>query len=248
MRTTLKIVSLAALLALIAAPALALPLPQISFNIGDESGEGGLSSALQIMLGLTVLTLAPAILILMTSFTRIVVVLGFLRQALGTQQMPPNQLIIGLSLFLTVAVMSPVFQKIQTEALAPYLAKEIPEAEAIERGIVPLKTFMLAQTQDKDLELFLRMGDKPLPATRIETPLTVTVPAFVLSELKRAFQIGFVLFVPFLVIDMVVASILMSMGMMMLPPVMISLPFKILLFVLVDGWNLLIHNLLLSFS
>ncbi len=235
-------------LALQAAPAAALPLPQISFNIGDESGEGGLSSALQIMLGLTVLTLAPAILILMTSFTRIVVVLGFLRQALGTQQMPPNQLIIGLSLFLTVAVMSPVFQQIHTDALEPFMADEIPEAEALDRGVAPLKAFMLSQTQDKDIELFLRMGDKSIPATRMDTPLTVTVPAFVLSELKRAFQIGFVLFVPFLVIDMVVASILMSMGMMMLPPVMISLPFKILLFVLVDGWNLLVHNLLLSFQ
>jgi flagellar biosynthetic protein FliP len=236
-----------ALLALAAGNAVALPLPNISVNFAEGDAQGGLGAALQIVLALTVLSLAPAILLLMTSFTRIVVVLSFLRQAMGTQQMPPNQLIIGLSLFLTVAVMAPVFQQINDEALQPYMAKEIPDKEALSRGVVPLKTFMLRQTQDKDLALFLQMGDRPMPDSRMDTPLIAVVPAFVLSELKRAFQIGFVLFVPFLVIDMVVASILMSMGMMMLPPVMISLPFKVLLFVLVDGWNLLVQNLLLSF-
>jgi flagellar biosynthesis protein FliP len=247
---TMLLVAVFLMLLLVAVPAGAISMPQINFSLGGEPGgeEGGLTSALQIMLGLTVLTLAPAILILMTSFTRIVVVLGFLRQAMGTQQMPPNQLIIGLSLFLTVAVMSPVFQRINDQALRPYLDKEIPEEVALQRGVEPLKSFMLNFTQDKDLELFLKVGDRPLPATRLDTPLMVVVPSFVLSELKRAFQIGFVLFVPFLVIDMVVASILMSMGMMMLPPVMIALPFKVLLFVLVDGWNLVVQSLLMSFS
>ncbi len=231
-----------------AAPASALNVPSIQFSMGEGAEGGGLSTALQIMLGLTVLSLAPAILVLMTSFTRIVVVLGFLRQAMGTQQMPPNQLIIGLSLFLTAAVMTPVFQQIHSEALTPYLAEEIAEEEAIKRGVTPLKAFMLSHTQDKDLALFLDLGGRDMPESRMDTPLTVVVPSFVISELKRAFQIGFVLFVPFLVIDMVVASILMSMGMMMLPPVMISLPFKVLLFVLVDGWNLLIHSLMVSFQ
>ncbi|MCB9515187.1 MAG: flagellar type III secretion system pore protein FliP [Candidatus Latescibacteria bacterium] len=233
-----------------AAPAGAVSLPGLQLNIGGAEGAEahGLGPALQIMLGLTVLSLAPAILILMTSFTRIVVVLGFLRQAMGTQQMPPNQLIIGLSLFLTAAVMSPVIEQIRAEAIAPYLAAEIDDGQALQRGVAPLKTFMLAQTGDRELALFLEIGDKPQPESRLETPLTVVIPAFVLSELKRAFQIGFVLFVPFLVIDMVVASILMSMGMMMLPPVMISLPFKVLLFVLVDGWNLLVQSLIRSFG
>ncbi|MCP5118147.1 MAG: flagellar type III secretion system pore protein FliP, partial [bacterium] len=165
----------------------------------------------------------------------------------GTQQMPPNQLIIGLSLFLTAAVMTPVAQEIHEKALTPYMAEEIPEEEALKLGVEPLKSFMLSHTADKDLALFLNIGDKPQPESRIDTPLTIVVPAFVISELKRAFQIGFVLFVPFLVIDMVVASILMSMGMMMLPPVMISLPFKVLLFVLVDGWNLVVGSLVKSF-
>jgi flagellar biosynthesis protein FliP len=232
-----------------AEPASAISMPNFQFSMGEGNEEGGgLSAALQIMLGLTVLSLAPAILVLMTSFTRIVVVLGFLRQAMGTQQMPPNQLIIGLSLFLTAAVMTPVAQEIHETALTPYMAEEIPEQEALELGVKPLKSFMLSHTADKDLALFLDIGNQPKPERRIDTPLTIVVPAFVISELKRAFQIGFVLFVPFLVIDMVVASILMSMGMMMLPPVMISLPFKVLLFVLVDGWNLLIQSLMVSFQ
>jgi len=245
----LALIVLVLVLAGNAAPAGAVAMPAIKFSVGEGSQDGGgLGAALQIMLGLTVLSLAPAILLLMTSFTRIVVVLGFLRQALGTQQMPPNQLIIGLSLFLTAAVMSPVIEEIRSEAVAPYMADEINDGEALRRGVAPLKTFMLGQTQDKDLALFLEIGDRPMPETRMDTPLTVVVPAFVLSELKRAFQIGFVLFVPFLVIDMVVASILMSMGMMMLPPVMISLPFKVLLFVLVDGWNLVVQSLVRSFG
>lgn len=245
----IAIVLIALVVLAAAAPAQALNVPPVKFSIGEGTPSGGgLGAALQIMLGLTVLSLAPAILLLMTSFTRIVVVLGFLRQALGTQQMPPNQLIIGLALFLTAAVMSPVIDEIRSEAVTPYMADEIDDAEALRRGIAPLKVFMLKQTQDKDLALFLGIGNRPQPETRMDTPLTVVVPAFVLSELKRAFQIGFVLFVPFLVIDMVVSSILMSMGMMMLPPVMISLPFKVLLFVLVDGWNLVVQSLIRSFG
>jgi len=236
------------LMTVLAGTAAALPLPQIQIGMSETAEGGSLSTALQIMLGLTVLSLAPAILILMTSFTRIVVVLGFLRHAMGTQQMPPNQLIVGLSLFLTVAVMTPVFQQIHGEALAPYMAQEIDDREALDRGVQPLKAFMLTHTQDRDLELFLRLGKQEVPETRMETPLMTVVPAFVISELKRAFQIGFVLYVPFLIIDMVVASILMSMGMMMLPPVMISLPFKVLLFVLVDGWNLVVRSLMGSFT
>ena len=200
------------------------------------------------LIGLTILSLAPAILILMTGFTRIVVVMGFLRQALGTQQMPPNQLIIGLSLFLTFAVMSPVFTRIHSEAIQPFMDEQLTDRQALAAGTVPLKEFMLAHAKDSDLELFLRMSNQDVPEQRIDTPLAVVVPSFVLSELKTAFQIGFILYVPFLVIDMVVASILMSMGMMMLPPVMISLPFKILLFVLVDGWNLVVRSLLVSFQ
>jgi len=225
----------------------ALPVPSIQIGVENSDQPGNLSAALQVLIGLTVLSLAPAILILMTGFTRIVVVLGFLRQALGTQQMPPNQLVIGLSLFLTFAVMSPVFSRINTEAIQPFMNEQMTDREALAAGTVPLKEFMLSYAGDSDLELFLRMSDRSIPEQRLDTPLSVVVPAFVLSELKTAFQIGFVLYVPFLVIDMVVASILMSMGMMMLPPVMISLPFKILLFVLVDGWNLVVRSLLVSF-
>ncbi|MDP6418791.1 MAG: flagellar type III secretion system pore protein FliP [Candidatus Krumholzibacteria bacterium] len=244
-----QILIIAALTGLVLATSVhAVSLPGIQIGIGEGESTGNLSTSLQVLIGLTILSLAPAILILMTGFTRIVVVMGFLRQAMGTQQMPPNQLIIGLSLFLTFAVMSPVFERVHQEAIAPYLAEEIEDREALKKGMEPLRHFMLAHAQDKDLELFLKMGNRDVPESRMETPLTVVIPAFVLSELKTAFQIGFVLYVPFLVIDMVVASILMSMGMMMLPPVMISLPFKILLFVLVDGWNLVVRSLLVSFQ
>jgi flagellar biosynthesis protein FliP len=232
----------------LASVAMAVPVPSIQIGVEETEGPGNLSAALQVLIGLTVLSLAPAILILMTGFTRIVVVMGFLRQALGTQQMPPNQLVIGLSLFLTFAVMSPVFNRINTEAIQPFMEESMTDREALAAGSIPLKEFMLAHAKDSDLELFLRMSNQEVPEERIDTPLAVVVPSFVLSELKTAFQIGFILYVPFLVIDMVVASILMSMGMMMLPPVMISLPFKILLFVLVDGWNLVVRSLLVSFQ
>jgi len=194
-----------------------------------------------------VLSLAPSILILMTSFTRIVIVLSFTRTALATNQTPPNQVIIGLALFLTFFIMAPTFQQVNEEALQPLFNEEIGLEEAYERASVPFKDFMAKHTRQQDLELFLQYSQAERPQTVEEIPLTILVPAYALSELKTAFQMGFMIFIPFIVIDMVVASVLMSMGMMMLPPVMISLPFKILLFVLVDGWYLVVKSLLQSF-
>ncbi|MCT6923559.1 MULTISPECIES: flagellar type III secretion system pore protein FliP [Bacillales] len=205
------------------------------------------STSVKLLLLLTVLSLAPSILILMTSFTRIVIVLSFTRTALATQQMPPNQVIIGLALFLTFFVMAPTFQEVNDQALQPLFNEEIGLEEAYDRAAVPFKEFMAEHTRQKDLELFISYNQAERPATIEEIPLTMLVPAFALSEIKTAFQMGFMIFIPFLVIDMVVASTLMSMGMMMLPPVMVSLPFKILLFVLVDGWYLVMKSLLQSF-
>jgi flagellar biosynthetic protein FliP len=197
---------------------------------------------------LTVLSLAPSILIMMTSFTRIVVVLSFLRQALGTQQMPPNQLIVGLSLFLSFFVMAPTFKAISTNAIEPFLNEKISQKIAFDRAEGPLREFMFNQTREKDLELFLSLSKEAKPKTRADVPTYVLIPSFVISELKTAFQIGFMLYLPFLVLDMVVASVLMAMGMMMLPPVAIALPFKLLLFVLVDGWELIVGSLVKSFG
>lgn len=205
------------------------------------------STSVKMLLLLTVLSLAPAILILMTSFTRIIIVLSFVRTALATQQMPPNQVLVGLALFLTFFIMSPVLSQVNEEALTPLFDEEISLDEAYERASVPFKEFMSKHTRQKDLELFMRYNQMERPDTIEDIPLTMMVPAFALSEIKTAFQMGFMIFIPFLVIDMIVASVLMSMGMMMLPPVMISLPFKILLFVLVDGWYLIIQSLLQSF-
>lgn len=206
------------------------------------------STSVKLLLLLTVLSLAPSILILMTSFARIVIILSFVRTALATQQMPPNQVIIGLALFLTFFIMAPTFNEVNKEALQPLFAEEIALEEAYDRASVPFKEFMSGHTRQKDLELFMSYnGVTEPPATVAEIPLTMLVPAFALSEIKTAFQIGFMVFIPFLVIDMIVASTLMSMGMMMLPPVMISLPFKILLFVLVDGWYLVMKSILQSF-
>lgn len=224
------------------------PIPNIDIKIGDSDGAGGGSSALSILLLITVLSIAPAILVLMTSFTRIVIVLGFVRTSLGTQQMPPNQILIGLALFMTLFVMSPTLGEINKVALQPYLAKQITQTEALEKAAVPIKKFMASHTRDKDLLLFLNYTKAEKPKNYEDIPLTVLVPAFAISELKTAFQMGFMIFIPFLVIDMVVSSTLMAMGMMMLPPVMISLPFKILLFILVDGWYLVVKSLLLSFN
>lgn len=205
------------------------------------------ATTVRLLILLTVLSLAPSILILMTSFTRIVIILSFVRTSLATQQMPPNQVLIALSLFLTFFIMAPVFHEVHEEAVQPFLAGEISEEEAYERAIEPMKQFMAEHTRQKDLQLFLQYGDYQKPETIADIPLTALVPAFAISELKTAFQIGFMIFVPFLVIDMVVASVLMAMGMLMLPPVMISLPFKILLFVLVDGWHLVVKSILLSY-
>ncbi|MDD3853841.1 MAG: flagellar type III secretion system pore protein FliP [Syntrophomonadaceae bacterium] len=227
-----------------------LQIPNINLQIGgDASGNPDtLSSALQLILLLTILSLAPAIVILLTSFVRIIVVLAFIRTSLATQQMPPNQVLIGLALFLTFFVMAPTFQQVNAQAVQPYLKGEIAQEKAIEKGMQPMRTFMFEQTREKDLALFVKMADLERPRNFSDIPNYVLIPSFIISELKTAFQIGFVIFVPFLVIDMVVASALMSMGMMMLPPMMISLPFKILLFVLVDGWNLVIQSIVLSFK
>ena len=226
---------------------LALPSLSLSFqNAGDKPQDT--VAILRIIIMLTVLTLAPAILIMMTSFTRIVVVLSFLRQALGTQQMPPNQLIVGLSLFLSFFVMAPTWKKISADALEPYMAEKIDQKTAYSRAEAPLREFMFNQTRESDLELFLSLSKEAKPKSREEVPTYVLIPSFVISELKTAFQIGFMLYLPFLVLDMVVASVLMAMGMMMLPPAVISLPFKILLFVLVDGWELVVGSLVKSFG
>lgn len=213
----------------------------------SDSDPTNVSTSIKLMLLLTVLSLAPAILILMTSFTRIVIVLSFVRTALATQQMPPNQVLVGLALFLTFFIMAPTFQEVNKEALTPLFNEEISLDEAYENASVPIKQFMSKHTRQKDLDLFLKYNDVERPATVEEIPLTMLVPAYALSEIKTAFQMGFMIFIPFLVMDMIVASVLMSMGMMMLPPVMISLPFKILLFILVDGWYLVIQSLLQSY-
>ncbi|MEK4510321.1 flagellar biosynthetic protein FliP [Paenibacillus anaericanus] len=223
------------------------PIPDIGIQIGDSGGEPSTSS-LSIILLITVLSIAPAILVLMTSFTRIVIVLGFVRSSLGTQQMPPNQVLVGLALFLTLFVMSPTLSTINEVALQPYLKAEISQTEALNKATVPMKEFMYTNTRPKDIQLFMSYTKTEKPASYQDIPLSVMVPAFAISELKTAFQMGFMIFIPFLIIDIVVASVLMAMGMMMLPPVMISLPFKILLFVLVDGWYLIVKSLLVSFN
>jgi flagellar biosynthetic protein FliP len=239
-------------LASIAAPlpchATQIDLPALHFNLDDADAPRQMSSVMTIILSLTALSLAPAFLILTTSFTRLAVVLSFLRHALGTQGSPPNQVIIGLALFLTFFIMQPVWQQIQSEALVPYQHHEISGDEFLKRGSKVLKDFMLKQTRKKDLALFVSFSQQDKPANADSLSIAVVIPAFVISELKTAFQIGFMLYLPFIVLDMVVSSILLSMGMMMLPPIMISLPFKLMLFVLVDGWNLLIASLVRTFQ
>lgn len=226
-------------------------LPDINFQIsGSEDNTEGedLVLSLQILLLLTVLTLAPALMVMVTSFTRIIVVLSLMRIALATRRMPPNQVLIGLALFLTVFIMAPVWQDINHNALQPYLNDEINTDTAFNRAVQPIRGFMFKQTRERDLALFVDMAKLERPENKDDIPLHVLIPAFVLSELKTAFQIGFMIYVPFLMIDMVVASTLMSMGMLMLPPIMISLPFKLLLFVLVDGWYLVIESLIKTFN
>jgi len=223
-------------------------IPRVSVGVEKAEGPQDVALSLQILALLTVLTLAPAILIMMTSFTRIIVVLSFVRNALATQQMPPNQVLIGLALFLTFFIMAPVLAQVNQEALQPYLNGEMGQEEALDRAAEPLREFMIRQTREKDLALFIKFARMEPPEDADEVPTYLLIPAFAISELKTAFQIGFMIFVPFLVIDMIVASTLMSMGMLMLPPMMISLPFKILLFVLVDGWHLVVQSLMGSFS
>jgi flagellar biosynthetic protein FliP len=222
-------------------------IPKVSVEIGESTDPDGLSTTLQVVLVLTVLTLAPSIILMVTSFIRLVVVLGFLRQAIGTQQLPPNQLLISLALILTFFIISPIANQAYNEGLKPYLAEEITKEEAFLKGSEPFRKFMLAQTREKDLALFVNLSGMEKPESQEDIPLHILIPGFVISELRTGFQIAFLIFVPFLIIDMIVASVLMSMGMMMLPPIIVALPFKILLFVLVDGWYLLVKSLVGSF-
>ncbi len=238
----------AVILIISSAPAYALDMPSIGLTVNGETGPGGLSAAIRIVVLLTAITLAPAVLITMTAFTRLVIVLSLLRQALGVQQVPPNQVIIGIALFLTFFVMRPTFMEINKKAVVPYNDGEISQTRALSAALPPLRAFMLRNIRGKDLSLFVKLAKVEPAVKKEEMPLFAVIPAFITSELKTAFQIGFLIYLPFLVIDMVVASVLMSMGMMMLPPVMISLPFKLILFVLVDGWYLLVGSLVQSFS
>jgi flagellar biosynthetic protein FliP len=225
-----------------------IPIPHVNIGITPATKPSDVALSLQILLLLTVLTLAPTLLVLMTSFTRIVVVLSFVRTALGTQSNPPTQVLVGLAMFLTFFIMSPVIDDINKNALQPYLANKIPQAVALDKAQKPLRAFMFRQTREKDIALFYHVTKTPRPAKQDDVPTYLLVPAFVISELKTGFEIGFAIYIPFIVIDMVVASVLLSMGMMMIPPVLISLPFKILIFLLVDGWNLTISALFASFK
>jgi flagellar biosynthetic protein FliP len=259
-RLLLILLALGALVACvsIAVPALAqsaagpvaptIPLPRINIGVTPATKPGDVALSLQILLLLTILTLAPTLLVLVTSFTRIVIVLSFVRTALGTQQVPPTQVLVGLALLLTFFVMQPVIQDINKNALQPYLANKITQPVALDRAQKPLRVFMFKQTREKDIALFYSFTKEPRPAKQADVPTYLLVPAFVISELKTAFQIGFAIYIPFIVIDMVVASVLLSMGMMMIPPVIISLPFKILIFLLVDGWNLTVSALFASYQ
>ena len=229
-----------------AAPA-TIPIPDVNIDINPSEEPRQFVDSIRLLVLLTILTLAPSILTLLTSFTRIIVVFSLLRSALATQQTPPNQVLIGLALFLTFFIMSPVVSQIMDEAVNPYLDGTITQEEAIETGSKPIKEFMLRQTREKDLALFVNISEEEMPDDRMDVSMTTLIPAFVISELKTAFTIGFLLYIPFIVIDMVVSGILMSMGMFMLPPVTISLPFKLLLFILVDGWHLIVKSLVESF-
>lgn len=234
----------------LAIPAWAQQVTLPSLNLGFKSTDNPTEvvNAVKLVIILTVLTLAPAILIMMTGFARILIVFSFLRQALGLQQTPPNQLLVGMSLFLTFFIMNPIFKEINTNAIQPYLAGTKGQEAALDEALLPLRKFMFNQTRDADLSLFVRLAKLENPKTRADIPTLVLIPSFIISELKTAFQIGFLIFLPFLVIDIVTSSVLMAMGMMMLPPVVISMPFKIMLFVLVDGWGLLVGSMVKSFG
>ncbi|ACA44897.1 flagellar type III secretion system pore protein FliP [Clostridium botulinum] len=231
-----------------AAPQNTMPIPKINISVDNANNPTEYVDNIKLLIMLTVLTLLPSFIVMMTSFVRTIVVFGFLRNAMGTQQSPPNQVMIGLALFLTLFIMQPVYSEINTKAIQPYMKNKINQEQAVEIGAKPLRQFMLKQTRQKDLKLFVDLAKPNFKVTKDNAPLYIVVPAFIISELKTAFQIGFLLFIPFLIIDLVVASVLMSMGMFMLPPVMISLPFKLLLFVMVDGWYLLVKSLVMSFG
>jgi len=226
----------------------AAPLPNVNIGIGSSDNPQDVAVTLQVMAILTIISLAPAILMMTTSFVRIVVIIGFLRNALSTQNVPPNQVVIALSLFLTFYIMAPYWGEANEQGLQPYLAGRITQEEALTNVAEPLRAFMFKQTREADLALFVNLSDAPRPDSQEDVSTFTLIPAFIISELKTAFQMGFMIYIPFIVIDMIVASTLMSMGMMMLPPVMISLPFKILLFVMVDGWHILIQSLIMSFK
>lgn len=223
-------------------------IPSVELSIGDTEKPEEVVSGLKILGLLTVLAIAPALLLSLTSFSRIIIIFGFLRTAIGTQNVPPNQVMIGLALFLTVFIMAPVGARINEDAIAPYRAEQIDEDTAFERAKVPLREFMMSHTREKDLLLFYEVADLQLPETEEEVQFKALIPAFVISELKTAFEMGFLLFVPFIVLDIAIASMLMSMGMIMLPPALISLPLKLMLFVVVDGWNLIVASLVRSFA
>jgi len=225
-----------------------LPIPKIGLDIETAENPQDVALSMQILFILTIISLAPSILIMLTSFTRIIIVLSFTRNALGTQQMPPNQVLIGLALFLTFFIMSPVITEINENAFTPFTNGEITQEAAIEKAAEPIRNFMFKYTREKDLALFLNLSQVKQPLAKIDIPTSALIPAFIISELKTAFEIGFFLYIPFLMIDMIVSSTLMSMGMMMLPPIMISMPFKILLFVMVDGWNLIVRSLIMGFN
>jgi len=235
-------------LLLVPALATAVNLPTLSLGIKEANTPAEVSTALQVLFVLTILTVAPAILLMTTAFTRIIIVLGFVRQAMGTQNTPPNQVLLGLSLFLTFFVMAPTFNSINNQALQPYMQEKITQQQALERSVQVMRDFMFSQVQESELQLFIDITKEEQPANKKEVSSSILIPAFMLSELKRSFQMGFMIYVPFLVIDMLVASVLMAMGMMMLPPIVISLPFKLLLFVLVDGWQLVVGSLMKSFG
>ena len=222
-------------------------MPDINISLGETGDPGKIGAGIKILILMTVLSLAPSIIITMTSFVRIVVVMSFLRQALGTQSAPPNQVMAGLSLFMTFFIMQPVFMKMYNDAFVPFSQEKMSMEAAYTKGMTPLREFMINQTREKDLALFVEMARMPRPETVEDVPTHVVIPAFIISEMRTAFTIGFLIYIPFLVLDMVIASVLMSMGMMMLPPVMISLPFKLMLFVLVDGWYLIAGSLMKSF-
>ncbi len=219
----------------------------LRIDMGQGENPGKVSVVLQIFVLMTILSLAPSILIMVTCFTRIAIVLSLLRQAIGSNQLPPNQIIVGLTLFLTFFIMTPVWQAVHRDAIKPYLENQMSSTEALGKAIIPIRAFMIKQTREKDLSLMMEIAKQPRPKNIDDVPTTVLIPSFIISELKTAFQIGFMLYIPFLVIDMVVASVLLSMGMMMLPPIMVSLPFKLMIFVLTDGWYLIVGSLVKSF-